>query len=76
MVYKVSFFSSDHDTLLIVELPAHLTVIKLKGDTKIQCLLCGAERYLKDMRSHMGQHVLFSMRGVKEDINLKPGMKV
>jgi len=67
---------SGNDTLLVVELPAHLTVVKLKGDQKIDCLLCGEKRSLKDMRSHVGQHVLFAMRDIDEDINLKPGMKV
>jgi len=62
--------------LMVVELPAYLTAVKLTGDNKIECTLCRDKLLLKDMRNHVGKHVLFSLRGTDENINFKPGVKV
>jgi hypothetical protein len=66
----------DKESFVILDLPAHLTITKLSGDTTIRCHLCGKEVKLKDMRNHVGRHIIFALRGVDENIHLLPGAKV
>ena len=66
-----------NDHLLISDLPVHLTVKKLTGEDEIECLLCHNETSkkfkLKDMRSHVGKHILFEFRNIAQFSTLKPG---
>lgn len=41
-------------------------------DTRHQCPLCNSVKKLKDMRDHVGRHVLLDSRGVEECDLLKP----
>jgi hypothetical protein len=50
--------------------------MKLTGDTAIKCHLCGKEMKLKDMRTHVGRHIILAIRGVDENVYLLPGAKV
>jgi hypothetical protein len=61
--------------LEITDLPAHLTVIKLQGDEQVECHFCNASTKLKDMRNHVGKHILCAFRGV-EDPSLKASISV
>lgn len=62
----------------MVDLPAHLTVTKLTADDIIECRLCEKKMKLRDMRNHVGKHilVLLAMRNVDENVALRPGVKV
>jgi hypothetical protein len=60
----------------VLDLPAHLTVEKLGGDTVIECCVCPKEMKLRDMRNHVGKHILFALRGVDENVELKPGINI
>ena len=55
-----------NDQMLISDLPTHLTVKKLAGEDDIQCLLCDSSKKfkLKDMRNHVGKHILFDFRNL------------
>ncbi|PPR04251.1 hypothetical protein CVT26_004196 [Gymnopilus dilepis] len=47
----------------VKNLPSHLLPVpKLPGKTKVHCFICGAERALKEMRNHVGRHILWEMR--------------
>jgi hypothetical protein len=50
--------------------------MKLTGDNAIKCHLCGKEMKLKEMRSHVGRHIILVLRGVDEKLYLLPGVKV
>ena len=60
----------------MVDLPAHLTITKLTADDIIECRLCAKKMKLRDMRNHVGKHVLFAMRNIDENLALRPGVKV
>jgi hypothetical protein len=63
-------------SLLITDLPAHLTAKKLDGDDQVECFMCDKRLRLKNMRKHVGQHILFAFRGMSDKLPLKPGMHV
>jgi len=60
----------------VVDLPSYLTVNKLGGETVVECCLCGEKMKLRDMRNHVGRHILLALRDIDENVALKPGMKV
>ena len=60
----------------MVDLPAHLTVTKLTADNIIECRLCEKKMKLRDMRNHVGKHILLAMRNVNENVALRPRVKV
>jgi hypothetical protein len=60
----------------VVDLPAHLTVTKLTADDIVECCLCVKKMKLRDMRNHVGKHILLVMRNIDENVALKPGVKV
>ena len=62
--------------MTVVELPAYLTAIKLTGEDRVECSLCGAALALKDMHNHMGKHILLLMHGADENVDLRPGVKI
>lgn len=61
--------------VLIVNLPLQINLVKLEGKDEAECLLCGAEVYVKDMRKHVGNHLLLDLHEV-EDGSLKDGIEV
>jgi hypothetical protein len=61
---------------MITDLPVHLTVKKLDGDDLVDCFLCVKQLKLRNMRRHVGQHILFAFRGIADKASLKPGMEV
>ena len=44
------------------QLPASLTVVKLAGNTKVDCLLCQKKVTLYNMRNHIGTHLLRALK--------------
>ncbi|KAJ7661525.1 hypothetical protein DFH06DRAFT_1089043 [Mycena polygramma] len=58
-------------SLMVENVPEHLTRAKLSAKNKIPCLICGTERRLNQMRHHVASHILKSMRGVSEQV-LRP----
>ena len=46
------------------------------ADDIIECRLCGKKMKLRDMRNHVGKHVLLAMRSIDENVELRPGVKV
>ncbi|KAK7037056.1 hypothetical protein R3P38DRAFT_2517108 [Favolaschia claudopus] len=59
-------------SLIVQNVPAHLTRTKLRAGDKVSCFLCGTETKLNGMRSHVGKHILMSLRGVPEPGLLQP----
>jgi hypothetical protein len=76
MTETTLILSLDKESFTVLDLPAHLTVTKLTGDTAVKCHLCGKEMKLKEMRSHVGRHIIVALRGVDENVYLLPGVKV
>ena len=66
----------DQQSLLVPDLPAHLTITKLKADDVIECHRCEKQFKLCDMRNHVGKHILFAMQNIDENVSLRPGAKV
>ncbi|EIW60546.1 uncharacterized protein TRAVEDRAFT_45796 [Trametes versicolor FP-101664 SS1] len=59
---------------VIENLPDDLRVQKLDKDAQIACLLCTKTIKLRDMRSHVGTHILRSQVGISEPLlTRKPG---
>jgi hypothetical protein len=63
----------DNPCLLVTDLPEHLTVKKLDGDDEVECFLCAKPKKLKlrDMRKHVGKHVLLAFRDISEHSSIK-----
>ncbi|KAJ7820505.1 hypothetical protein B0H14DRAFT_2260943, partial [Mycena olivaceomarginata] len=64
-------------SLVVNNVPAHLTQVKLKANDKIPCHICGVTKKLSAMRNHVGSHILFSRRdigeeGLIESVGLEP----
>ena len=66
-------------------------VVDSKGKEQVECDLCGTlislgphrntssfsrHRSSKDMRNHVGKHILLAHRGLSQSSMLKPGTKV
>lgn len=60
---------------VVPNLSAIVNLIELKGDTEIPCHLCGAQQLLRNMRNHVGKHILLSLRDM-DDREKKPGVEV
>jgi hypothetical protein len=71
-------FVEGNDCLLISDLPAHLTVKKLAGEDEIECHLCQSSKKLKlkDMRGHVGKHILFKYRNLEQFSTLAKGVEI
>jgi hypothetical protein len=41
-----------------IRLPAPLTLVKLTGNTKVDCFICQKKYLLRNMRNHVGIHLL------------------
>ena len=58
---QLPYMSSDgkpHYFLSKVDLPPQLNTIKLDGKAEVKCYLCSKVIHLKDMRNHVGVHLL------------------
>ncbi|KAJ7683109.1 hypothetical protein B0H17DRAFT_909099, partial [Mycena rosella] len=53
-------------SLIVLNVPEHLTRAKLRAADKILCFICGAERKLNTMWDHVARHILLSLRGINE----------
>ena len=49
-------------------LPSQLNIVKLDGKEKVDCYLCGKTFYLKDMRNHVGFHILKAFRQLEDPL--------
>ena len=49
-----------------VPIPKVLTVGQKKAADKLRCYLCGKTVQLRDMRSHVGRHILLSLRECRD----------
>ena len=55
-------------SFIVENIPAHLEVKeKLAGNVVVSCKICSIEITLNKMRTHVGKHILWSMRGIKVD---------
>ena len=45
----------------------------LNKEAKQHCPLCHEEKKLKELRGHVGQHILWRSLGIKEDLAVKVG---
>lgn len=72
-----TLLDSDHGGLLtdilvgnemftILDVPTWLTIEKKTGSDVVPCLICGSKEAVKNMRNHVGRHILYVMRGVVE----------
>ncbi|KAH9923817.1 uncharacterized protein B0H18DRAFT_934574 [Fomitopsis serialis] len=61
-------YTSRHDEpqFIVVDLPAHLTVEKKSGSTKVTCFICGESETIAQMRNHVGHHLLYELRDVPD----------
>ena len=70
-----TLLDSDHGGLLtdilvgnemftILDVPTWLTIEKKTGSDVAPCLICGSKEAVKNMRNHVGHHILYAMRGV------------
>ncbi|KAJ7924778.1 hypothetical protein B0H13DRAFT_1466652, partial [Mycena leptocephala] len=50
-------------SLIVENVPEHLTRTKLLASDKVPCLICGLEQKLNKMRNHVARHILLSLRG-------------
>jgi hypothetical protein len=73
---KLPYSTADGPCLLVTALPAYLTVKRLEADDEVECFLCIKKLKLKDMRKHVGKHILFAFRGIPDPLPLKPGVEV
>ena len=48
------------------DLPTPLTLVKLPGNSKVNCLLCNKSLLLQNMRNHVGIHLLKARYGIEE----------
>ena len=56
---------------LVPDVPPHLATDKPEnGKVEVSCYLCLQRVPLSRMRNHVGQHILFSMRDVPDEIDL------
>ena len=60
--------------LLVPNIPVHLTVKKFEGHETVECYFCTTKTKLKDMRNHVGRHILCAFRDVEDTLSLKEGM--
>ncbi|KAJ7845977.1 hypothetical protein B0H14DRAFT_2357848 [Mycena olivaceomarginata] len=59
-------------SLVVNNLPGHLTQVKLKENVKIPCHICGVTKKLNVMRHHVGRHIMLSGRDVSEEGLIEP----
>jgi hypothetical protein len=71
-----SHYVTDQQCLLVLKLPAHLTITMLKADNVTVCCLCKGQFKPHDMRNHGGKHVLFAMLDINENVSLRLGARV
>ena len=50
------------------DLPSQLNIIKLDGKTEVKCYLCSKVFHLKDMRNHVGIHLLKAFRQLDDPL--------
>lgn len=50
------------------DLPPQLNIVKLDGKTEVKCYLCSKVFHLKDMRNHVGIHLLKAFRQVDDPL--------
>ena len=50
------------------DLPPQLNIVKLDGKAEIKCYLCARTSLLKDMRNHVGVHLLKAFRQVNDPL--------
>ncbi|KAF8150029.1 hypothetical protein B0H34DRAFT_826095, partial [Crassisporium funariophilum] len=62
---------------VVPNLSAIVNLVERKGDTEIPCHLCGSQQFLKNMRNHVGKHLLLSLRDMGDtDKNLNPDIEI
>ncbi|KAJ7240291.1 hypothetical protein C8J57DRAFT_1478255 [Mycena rebaudengoi] len=54
-------------SLIVQNVPEHLTRQKLRATDKISCLICGVVKKLNEMRHHVAKHILMALRGIPEE---------
>ncbi|THH13601.1 hypothetical protein EW146_g6638 [Bondarzewia mesenterica] len=54
------------ESLVVVDIPAHLTVKKATPNTSIPCYLCNKSLLLPQMRNHIGEHIILAHRKIPE----------
>ncbi|TFY57754.1 hypothetical protein EVJ58_g6829 [Rhodofomes roseus] len=57
-----------NDMFTILDVPTWLTIEKKAGSDVVPCLICGSKEAVKNMRNHIGRHILYSMRGIHENV--------
>ncbi|KAI0729016.1 hypothetical protein C8Q72DRAFT_341270, partial [Fomitopsis betulina] len=55
-----------NNVLTVLDAPAWLTIEKKAGMAAETCFICGARQPVKNMRNHVGHHILYAMRGIAE----------
>ena len=63
-------------TLKIANRPRRNSSRNSRRKSMIECFMCDKRLRLKNMRKHVGQHILFAFRGMSDKLPLKPGMHV
>lgn len=60
---------SGNKHLFVTSLPVHLTISKHAGDDQVECLLCNKKTKVKNLRKHVGRHLLRNLRGKNDKLN-------
>ncbi|KAF9457045.1 hypothetical protein BDZ94DRAFT_1228616 [Collybia nuda] len=62
--------------LYVKDLPQNVNITKKGAEDNIDCYLCEKSLKLKDMRKHVGKHLLLALRDVEDPAPLRPGVVV
>jgi hypothetical protein len=54
--------------MYVKNLPGYLAVVKKGGDEEVPCKICEAKFKIKNMRNHVGRHILWALRGQTEPL--------
>jgi hypothetical protein len=49
---------------------------QFEGHETVECYFCTTKTKLKDMRNHVGKHILCAFRNVEDSLSLKDGMQI
>ncbi|KAI0314863.1 hypothetical protein OF83DRAFT_1043275, partial [Amylostereum chailletii] len=70
---QLPYQDARHEFWVIKDLPPHLRVHNLKPDDVVDCKLCGELKKIRNMRDHVGRHLLCNLYGAPQPIRLLPG---
>ncbi|KAI0729871.1 hypothetical protein C8Q72DRAFT_777330 [Fomitopsis betulina] len=65
-LYARAQHRAGNDELIMLDVPAWLTIEKKPGLAAVSCFICGKSQLVKNMCNHVGHHILYAMHGIRE----------